>query len=390
MRPLENLLMLEFCQYMSGPSAGLRLSDLGARVIKIERPGTGEGGRQLAIKNLFSGEDSTLFHTINRNKESYTADLKNAADLEKVKKLIARADIMTHNFRPGIMEKIGLDYLSVKQLNPRLVYGVVTGYGGKGPWASKPGQDLLVQALSGLTWLSGNHDDAPTPFGLSVADILCGAHLAQGILAALIRRGKTRRGALVEVSLLESVLDLQFEVITTYLNDGGRFPQRAQKGNAHAYLSAPYGIYKTLDGYIALAMEKLDFLGKVLDCPGLLEFSDPGAWFREKDRIMEVLSAFLGKKSTAEWLSLLEPADIWCSDVYDYGKFLHHGGYKALKMEQELHLQNGETITTTRCPIRIDGKRIFSSIPAPLLGEQKEAIDKEFGLVHAGPEKQYK
>ncbi|HYH57008.1 MAG TPA: CaiB/BaiF CoA-transferase family protein, partial [Anseongella sp.] len=210
MKPLENLLMLEFCQYMSGPSAGLRLADLGARVIKIERPGQGEGGRKLAIKNLFAGEDSILFHTINRNKESYTADLKDPADLERVRKMIARADIMTHNFRPGIMEKLGLDYPAMKRINPRLVYGVVSGYGNKGPWAAKPGQDLLVQALSGLTWLSGDRDGAPTPFGLSVADILCGAHLAQGLLAALVRRGKTNAGALVEVSLLESVLDLQF------------------------------------------------------------------------------------------------------------------------------------------------------------------------------------
>src|SRR5690606_3311154 len=107
--------------------------------------------------------------TINRNKESYTADLKDAGDMEKIKKLIERADVITHNFRPGIMERIGLDYPSVKKINPRLIYGVVSGYGRKGPWAGKPGQDLLVQALSGLTWLSGNRDDAPTPFGLSVA-----------------------------------------------------------------------------------------------------------------------------------------------------------------------------------------------------------------------------
>lgn len=388
MRPLENLLMLEFCQYLSGPSAGLRLADLGARVIKIERPGTGEGGRKLSIKNLFAGEDSVLFHTINRSKQSYTADLKNAADLRKIKELIGKADIMTHNFRPGIMEKIGLDYASVRAINPRLIYGVVSGYGSNGPWSSKPGQDLLVQALSGLTWLSGDLGDAPTPFGLSVADLLCGAHLAQGLLAALVRRGKTGQGALVEVSLLESVLDLQFEVITTYLNDGGKQPVRARNGNAHAYLSAPYGIYRTADGYLALAMEKLDYLGKVLECPPLSEFSDPAAWFTEKDAIMDLLSGFLKKKNTADWLSLLEPADIWCSDVYDYPTFLRHAGYRVLKMEQELQLKNGGTITTTRCPVRIDGERIFNPVPAPLLGEHNEVIDLEFGLNAPQPQKQ--
>jgi crotonobetainyl-CoA:carnitine CoA-transferase CaiB-like acyl-CoA transferase len=153
MKPLEGLLVLEFAQFMAAPTAGLRLADLGARVIKIERPVKGEAGRQIAIRNLFVDGSSLVFHTINRNKESYAADLKNPADLERVKKLIAQADVITHNFRPGVMEKIGLDYESVKAINPRVIYGVVTGYGTKGPWALRPGQDLLIQSLSGLTYL---------------------------------------------------------------------------------------------------------------------------------------------------------------------------------------------------------------------------------------------
>ncbi|MBD0288165.1 MAG: CoA transferase, partial [Flavisolibacter sp.] len=266
-KPLEGLLVVEFSQFLAGPSAGLKLADLGARVIKIERPVKGEGGRQIAVKNIFIDGSSLVFHTINRNKESYAADLKNPEDLERVKKLIAQADVMTHNFRPGVMDKIGLDYESVKKINPRIVYGIVSGYGNKGPWANKPGQDLLVQSLSGLTWLSGTKNDGPVPFGLAVADIFCGAHFTQGILAGLIKRGKTGQSVLVEVSLLESTLDLQFEVLTTYLNDGGKLPQRsAVKGTAHAYLSAPYGIYQTKDGYLALAMGNLLPLMKVLGC----------------------------------------------------------------------------------------------------------------------------
>ena len=220
-RPLEGVLVLEFCQFLAGPSAGLKLADLGARVIKIERPIYGDSCRQLSIKNLFVANDSLLFHTINRNKESYAADLKNATDLEHLKKLIGHADIMIHNFRPGVMEKIGLDYAKVQLINPKIIYGIVTGYGNEGPWANKPGQDLLVQAMSGLTYLSGSKEDGPVPFGLSVSDIMCGNHLVQGLLAALIKRAKTKKGVLVEVSLLESILDVQFEVITTYLNDGG-------------------------------------------------------------------------------------------------------------------------------------------------------------------------
>src|SRR4051812_40819913 len=237
MLPLHGITVLEFAQFLAGPGAGLRLADLGARVIKIERPQTGEAGRQIAIKHLFIDGDSLVFHTINRNKQSYAADLKNPEDLARVKQLISRADVMTHNFRPGVMEKLGLDYPGVTKLNQRIIYGEVTGYSNAGPWKDKPGQDLLVQSVSGLTWLSGNANQGPMPMGISVADILCGAHFAQGILAALIRRAKTGRGGVVQVSLLESILDFQFEVLTTHLADGSRPPKRAKQFNAHAYLS---------------------------------------------------------------------------------------------------------------------------------------------------------
>ncbi|MFT2010111.1 CaiB/BaiF CoA-transferase family protein [Pontibacter sp. 13R65] len=380
MKPLENLVVLEFCQFMAGPSAGLRLADMGARVIKIERPGKGESGRQISIKNLFSGDDGIVFHTINRNKESYAADLKNPEDLKRIKKLIEQADVMTHNFRPGVMEKIGLDYDTVKAINPRIVYGVVTGYGNKGPWASKPGQDLLLQSLSGLTFLSGDKNDAPTPFGLAVADMLCGAHFVQGILAALIRRGKTKTGALVEVSLLESILDFQFEVITTYLNDGGKLPDRAMQGNGHAYLSAPYGVYKTKDRHLALAMEDLHTLGETLGCYELLEYKSSDSWFVYRDDIMRKLGLFLKERTTAEWLAVLEPADIWCADILNYEEFLNHAGYKALQMEQETITASGDNIRTTRCPIRIDGQRLFSFKPAPAVGEHVKVIERDFNL----------
>jgi CoA:oxalate CoA-transferase len=380
-KPLEGLLVLEFSQFLAGPSAGLRLADLGARVIKIERPIKGEGGRQIAIKNIFIDGDSLVFHTINRNKESYVADLKNADDLERVKKLIAKADVMTHNFRPGVMDKIGLDYDSVKKINSRIVYGVVSGYGNEGPWANKPGQDLLVQSLSGLTHLSGTRNDGPVPFGLAVADIYCGSHFTQGILAALIKRGKTNQSVLVEVSLLESTLDLQFEVLTTYLNDGGKLPQRGSvKGTAHAYLSAPYGIYKTKDNYIAIAMGNLLPLMNVLgrNIPAAYENSE--AWFEHRDEIIVIIADALRDKTTAECLELLEPLGIWCAEVLNYKQVIEHDGYKALQMEQDVQLHDGKELKTTRCPIVIDGQKLYSSKAAPKVGVDTDEINKEFEL----------
>src|SRR5712672_2071519 len=154
--PLEGLVVLEFSQYLSGPSAGLRLADLGARVIKIERPGKGDAGRKLPVKNLWVDSNSLLFHTINRNKESFTADLKNTNELEIIKKLITKADVLIHNFRPGVMQNTGLDYESVRSINPKLIYAEVSGYGKEGPWKNKPGQDLLLQSMSGLVYTTGN------------------------------------------------------------------------------------------------------------------------------------------------------------------------------------------------------------------------------------------
>jgi CoA:oxalate CoA-transferase len=379
--PLSGLLVIEFCQFLAGPSAGLRLADLGARVIKIERPGTGEAGRQIAIKNLFVEGSSLVFHTINRNKESYAADLKNPTDLALVKQLLAQADIMTHNFRPGIMEKIGLGYDAVRTLNPRIVYGVVTGYGPTGPWAAKPGQDLLIQSISGLTYLSGTKDDGPTPFGIAVADIMCGSHFAQGLLAALLKRGKTGQSVLVEVSLLESVLDMQFELLTTHFNDGGQLPQRgAARGTAHAYLSAPYGIYQTQDGYLALAMGNLDKLDATLGTGILVDYPTASSWFDGRDDIVARLAAKLHEEPTAHWLTTLEPLGIWCAEVLNYQQATSSPGYEVLGMQQLVKLTNGQPLPTTRCPIRIDGAKLYSDKAAPTPGQHTAAIQQEFAL----------
>ncbi|HWQ15274.1 MAG TPA: CaiB/BaiF CoA-transferase family protein [Roseiflexaceae bacterium] len=380
MQPLDGLLVLDFSQFLAGPSCALRLADLGARVIKVERPDGGELGRQLYISNLALDGDSTLFHSINRNKQSYAANLKDPADLERVRRLVARADVLIQNFRPGVMERIGLDSAAARELNPRLVYATVTGYGPEGPWRDKPGQDLLVQARSGLVWLNGDAGQPPLPFGLAVADILAGAHLAQGILACLVRRGVTGRGGLVEVSLLESALDLQFEVLTTHLNDGGRLPERSALNNAHAYLGAPYGIYATADGYLALAMGSVLRLAELLECPALLAYPDPATWFTQRDEIKAVLAGHLRTRTTAEWLARLEPAGYWCSDVLTWPQLMAHDAFKVLGMIQEVRRANGARLVTTRCPIRVDGALLTSPVGAPKVGEHNDAIAAEFGL----------
>ena len=371
--PLEGLRVLDFSQFLAGPAASLRLADLGADVIKIERPGTGDLTRQLYISNLEMDGDSTLFHTINRNKQSFAANLKDTVDLERVRALIRGADVMIQNFRPGVIDRLGLGVEATRDLNPKLIYASVSGYGQEGPLRSKPGQDLLAQSVSGLTWLTGNRDDPPLPFGLAVADLFAGAHLAQGILACLVRRSITGEGGLVEVSLLESVLDMQFEVFTTYLNDGGKLPDRGLREAAHAFLAAPYGIYRTVDGYLALSMTPVPRLGELLELPELVEMTDPQQWFEQRDEIVERLSSRLAQQTVREWLDLLEPADIWAIEVLNWSQLEQSEAFDALDMIQEVPLKTG-TIRTTRCPIRIDGHVLKSRLPSPGVGQHTEAI----------------
>lgn len=372
--PLKGLVVVELSQYLSAPSAALRLADLGARVIKIERPNGGDAGRKLAIKNLWADENSLLFHTINRNKESFTANLKNAHDIDIVKKILTKADVLIHNFRPGIMEKIGLSYDEVSSINPRIIYAEISGYGKEGPWKNKPGQDLLLQSITGLAYTTGNGDNGPVPFGIAMGDILAGAQLVQGILAALIRRQKINKGALIEVSLVETLLDFQFELFTTYFASNQQ-PKRSSINNGHPLLSAPYGIYKTTNGYIALAMMDIHDLAEAIGCDSLYSFSKEDV-FAERDKIKAVLADQLEKQSSAYWIQRLHESGLWAMEVLDWEKMMEMDAYKVLQMEQAINLKDKE-ITTTRCPIRINGERLYCDRPAPLLGEHNEKVIRE-------------
>lgn len=373
--PLQGITVLEFSQYLSGPVAGLRLADFGARVIKIERPGKGDACRQLAIKNLWTDDSTLLFHTINRNKESFAADLKCPADIELVKGLIKASDVVTHNFRPGVMEKAGLDAESVFKVNPGIIYAEISGYGKEGPWRNLPGQDLLVQSMSGLVYTSGNAGDHPVPFGLSIADSICGNQLVQAIIAALIRRHKTGKGAHIEMSLMESLLDFQFELLTTYFASG-QLPQRSERSNGNPLLGSPYGTYETANGYIAIAMVNLHQLASAIGCDALFQYRQEDA-FHERDAIKQALAAHLKKEDTGHWLEKMHQQDIWAMAVLDWKELQEHPAYRFLQMEQEVETSGGKKITTTRCPVRINGMRFTNHRAAPPLGEDTISIINE-------------
>ncbi|HEY8567949.1 CaiB/BaiF CoA-transferase family protein, partial [Microbulbifer sp.] len=353
------------------------LADLGARVIKIERPEGGDDCRNLYLSDCVLENESTLFHAINRDKEGFVADLKDPGQRAEIHSLIQRADILIANFRPGVMARLGLDYPSVKAINPQLIYGEITGYGNEGPWKNRPGQDLLLQSLSGLTWLSGSSKDGPVAMGVPVADIFTGAQLVQGILAAVFGRAMSGEGAHVEVSMLEAMIDFQFEPLTIVLHDPSQKIERARVNGAHTLVAGAYGFYRTSDGYIALSMGRVADLAQLLDCAALLPYSDPDCAFRERDAIKQILADHMPTQSTTHWLGLLEPADIWCAEVLDWDQLMNHDGFKRLDMLQHIPLDGGGALTTSRCPIRIDESILWGNKPAPKLGQHRNAILQE-------------
>ncbi|MGO4566442.1 CaiB/BaiF CoA transferase family protein [Rhizobium sp. 2YAF20] len=373
---LSGITVLDMSQFLAGPMAALRLSDLGARVIKIERPDGGDLCRRLYLSDTEIGGDSTLFHAINRGKESFAGNMKDPEDLKTIHALIARADVVIQNFRPGVIERLGLDYDSVKAINPRIVYGSITGYGAADEWRALPGQDLLAQARSGAMWLNGEADDGPVPFGLAVADMLAGNLLVQGILAGLVRRSVTGAGVHIETSLLEAMIDFQFEVLTTHLNDGGRLPKKSSVRNAHAYLAAPYGVYQCSDGWVALAMMPLAKLAPLLDLPALESYRSEEA-FSRRDEIKTMIAGKLRQKTVKAWLAILEPADIWAAEVLDWPKLMQTAAFRQLDMLQTVSRDGGVCVRTTASPIRVNGHRHKNDLAAPTIGYQSADLRAE-------------
>lgn len=358
--PLDGLTIVDFSQFLAGPYCSLRLLDLGARVIKIENPDGGDLSRQLYLSDTKLGEDSTLFHAINRGKESVALDLKHADGLAQAIELVKSADVMIQNFRPGVIERLGLGYDVIQTVNPTIIYGSISGYGPGDTWVDLPGQDLLAQARSGVMWLSGNRDSGPVPIGLPIADMMAGAALSQGILASLFRRERVGVGAHVETSLLEAMIDLQFEFLTTYLNNGRTAPERLKHGSAHGYLGAPYGVFETSNGHLALAMGDLHRLCDVLelqDLAPLLDHPDPS--FHHRDQIQAILAERFLSQDSAYLERHLTQHNIWCAKVLSWDDLLNTQSFKALNIVDPA---TDSDCTLIRAPLRID------QIRAPITG----------------------
>src|ERR1700742_895989 len=313
---LKGIRVLSFNHFLMGPVGVQFLADRGADVIAIDPP---EG----AFQRKWGGADKNvdgqtmLLLTGNRNKRSLTLDLKKPEALEIAKRLIATSDVIAENFRPGVLDKLGLGYAAAKAIKPDIIYAAASGYGPDGPYVNRPGQDLLVQALSGLATITGPREHGPRAVGVSAIDHHGAALFAACILAALVNKSRTGQGCRVDVSLLSAAIDLQMESFTCYLN--GERPDDVQQPPSIAgwIYGAPYGIYPTSDGYIAISLGSLDTLANVLSLPAEQRVPDKEA-YRCRDQASAAIKANVAKRTTAECIALFEANGIWHAPINDY------------------------------------------------------------------------
>jgi crotonobetainyl-CoA:carnitine CoA-transferase CaiB-like acyl-CoA transferase len=377
---LEGIRVLDFTQMMMGPWASQFLADMGADVIKVERPGAGEWERGLhAVGELLDGQ-SPFFLAMNRNKRSVALNLKDERAREVCRRLAERSDLVMENFRPGVMDRLGLGYEDLRKINPSIVYVSGSGFGPDGPYVDRPGQDLLIQAMSGLAAYGGRKDDPPTPSGSSVVDASTALLLAFSAMVALFHRERTGEGQRVDVSLFNTAIALQCQELAAFMNLRRSF-DRSAAGIGAAWLSAPFGVYRTADGWMALAMASLAVIGDLLHLPELEKYEDERAAFDHRDEVKELVQRRLSGRPTKEWLEVLATRDVWCAPVQTFDDVV-----------DDPQVAHNELLTTVphpndRSDVRVVGVPMrFSATPGtirsgpPAVGQHTGEVLRELGF----------
>ncbi len=373
---LTGVRVISLTHFLQGPSGVQFLADLGADVVKIE-PRGGAWERRWSGAETFLNGESVFFLLAHRNQRSITVDLKAGRGKDVLWRLIRTADVLVENYRPGVLDRLGFDYEAVHLANPRLVYCACSGYGPDGPYRERPGQDLLLQAESGLARLSGGADAPPTPVGTAVVDQHGAALLAIGVLAALHGRDRSGTGCRVDVSLLASALDLQIEPLTYYLN-GGPLQPRSRTGLATTFHEAPYGVYQTRDGWMAVSLSSIARLAELAGSARLTEFREEER-FSRREEISAAIGEALRTRRTKEWLETLGRAGLWCAPVNGYDEVAADPQvqWNGTFLEVE-HPRAGRVRLLTH-PIRYNGEPPPLRRRPPLLGEDTAEVLRELG-----------
>ena len=383
--PLSHVRVLDFTALVQGPMATQLLGDLGADVIKFERPG-GEWMRSWGILNGRSHGEMDSFLAFNRNKRSVGVDLKDPRVAGRILELAVEADVVVENFRPGVMARLGLGYEDFRAANPQIIYASSSGYGQTGPYSKRPGQDLLIQALSGLMFLTGRKHEPPTAFGVGITDQYTALHIVIGILAALAHRTETGEGQKLEVDLFSCTVAMQQQELTYYLNHG-TLPERAEENLGSVWATAPFGIYATADGHIAIAMTPCPVLAAALDLPWLEQFDTLDEMVASRAEIYSGLSEHFRGDTSARWIEVLLEHDVWCAPVQTYEQLVEDPQVASNEMFWDVPVGAGEaSFRTPGSPFR------FSTTPAeirygvPRAGQHTSEFFTEADLSGAGTE----
>lgn len=363
---------------MAGPFAAQRLGDLGADVIKVE-PTTGEWQRHASAGGAVGNQINVSFLSLNRNKRSVALDLKNVEGKRALRELVRTADVFLQNYRPGVAARLGVDYESLKAVNPSLVYVSISGYGEDGPYRDRPGQDLLVQAMSGAMLSAGRDGDEPSPAGQYLADAVTASTAFEGVLAALLHRERTGEGQLVTVNMLDAITTLQMQELSVF-TVGNKPQQRSREALAHVYIRAPYGIFRTSDGFLALAFAEPEKLGDLIDEPAFAGWKGEVEGWSRRDEMHERIAAKLVLQPTAHWLDLLGAAGMWVGPVYGYQDLVddpqiaHNGTFVEYEHPTEGHVK------TPGFPYKFSATPPAITRGAPLTGEHTREILAEAGF----------
>jgi crotonobetainyl-CoA:carnitine CoA-transferase CaiB-like acyl-CoA transferase len=377
---LDGLRVLELTQVMAGPFCGQVLADMGADVIKVEPPG-GDSTRQ-SLGFRMSGDDTAAFLAVNRNKRSVMLDLKADAGRAAFHRLAERADVVLENNRPGVAARLGVDYETLRALNPRLVYASISGFGQTGPYAQRPGYDLIAQGLSGVMSVTGEPEGNPVKCGIPIGDLSAGLFCAVAILSALHARERTGRGQYVDTSLFEGALALSIWE-TAELWATGRVPEPL--GSAHR-LTAPYQALRTRDGHITVGgnNERLwERLCAAIGREDLLadeRFAGNDARMRNRRELEAELESGLRERDTGDWVEALLEAGVPCGPIHDYAQVVEDPHTLARAMVVELEHPVEGTVRALGMPLKLSETPGEIRRPAPLLGEHTEEVLREAGL----------
>ncbi|HEX7387297.1 MAG TPA: CaiB/BaiF CoA-transferase family protein [Castellaniella sp.] len=371
--------VLGLCHYLQGPAATQYLADLGADVIKVE-PLTGAHERHWAGAKSFIGDVSSFYLSANRNKRSLAIDLKTDEGRDIMKRLAARSDALVENFRPGVLERMGLGYDALKSINPGLIYASATGFGSSGPLRDSPGQDLLIQARCGLAAGTGERFVAPKVAGAAIVDQHGGALLAMAVLAAYVKKLATGEGSRVESSLLNAGLDLQVEALVAYHNsDARRDRYRRHRNLATWFHEAPYGVYETKDArFVAIGLNDPTKLAEALGSSKLLELVEADR-YDARDAYAEAVTQAVAWYSYAELAGRFDQLALWYAPVQDYEdlrtdpQVLHNQVYRKITV-------GNREVTLINNPVRYEGKTLPVRRISLQPGSDTRQVLQEIGL----------